>query len=99
MVTINEELHKVKILRRTRATGGALLLPGKTYSVSKADFMDLIRCGKGEDPTGEIKVSREKPRKRNHGELPGGEGESTQTVGSSRPRRHTSGESAGKAVK
>ncbi len=82
------DVRKVKMLRRSRATGGAVLLPGKTYTVSDNDFMDLVRCGKGEDPTGEIVVRRKKPRKTNHHkEHPGGEGESTQTLGTSRLKR------------
>lgn len=78
-----DELKKVTILRRTRATGGYLLLPGKTYEVSQSDFMDLVRCGKGEDPTGEVKLSKLPKRTRTHGEMPGGTGESMETVGTS----------------
>ncbi len=81
------ELKEVFILRRTRATGGALLLPGKTYEVTKRDFLDLIRCGKGEDPSGKVAVAKGPKRKRNHGEAPGGKGESTETVATSKRRR------------
>lgn len=85
-----EEKRKVKMLRRSRATGGALLLPGKTYTVSMSDFRNLVRSGKGEDPTGEI---RARPKadpmhgKRVDEEQPGGTGESTQTIGSSRTKK------------
>ena len=81
-----EEKRKVKMLRRSRATGGALLLPGKTYPVSISDFRNLVRSGKGEDPTGEIRVrAKMDPMhgKRTDEEAEGGTGESTQTVGSS----------------
>ena len=78
---------KVKMLRRSRATGGALLLPGRTYPVTESDFRNLIRSGKGEDPTGEVRVrAKMDPMhgKRVDKEQPGGEGESSQTIGSSR---------------
>ena len=84
-----EEMRDVKMLRRSRATGGALLLPGKTYPVSKTDFLNLVRSGKGEDPTGEIRVRTKKDPmhgKRTDQEHPGGTGESTQTIGSSRKK-------------
>lgn len=77
-----ETLHDVEILRRTRATGGKLLLPGKTYKVIKSDFLDLVRSRKGVDPSGNVKVPPRKMSNRNTGEeMPGGRGEGTQEVG------------------
>ncbi len=82
------DVRKVRMKRRSRATGGAVLLPGKTYEVIESDFYDLIRSGKGEDPTGEVKVKIKPDRMSGKDigkEAPGGEGESNQTLGSSKP--------------
>lgn len=91
-----EEMKKVRIVRRTRATGGALLLPEKEYPVTKSDFLDLVRCGKGIDPTGKLKIEAPPLNQKDTGkEHPGGRGESTQEVGT---RTVPGGEKAAKAT-
>jgi hypothetical protein len=72
--------HRIKIVRRTRETGGALLLPGKEYPVTKADFLELIRSGKGVDPAGKVAVTKARRTRRDTGkEASGGTGEAVES--------------------